>query len=69
MWKDSFPVWKLPERMKKSSLSQAKAQLEMLQKERSEKQEIATNIRVELRHNQEFVALEEEKKGAEKASG
>ena len=30
-------------------LSQAKAQLEMLQKERSEKQEIATNIRVELR--------------------
>ena len=34
----------------------------MLQKERSEKQEIATNIRVELRHNQEFVALEEEKK-------
>ena len=42
-------------------LSQAKAQLEMLQKERSEKQEIATNIRVELRHNQEFVALEEEK--------
>ena len=43
-------------------LSQAKAQLEMLQKERSEKQEIATNIRVELRHNQEFVALEEEKK-------
>ena len=43
-------------------LSQAKAQLEMLQKERSEKQEIDTNIRVELRHNQEFVALEEEKK-------
>nr|WP_295277887.1 SbcC/MukB-like Walker B domain-containing protein [uncultured Blautia sp.] len=43
-------------------LSQAKTQLEMLQKERTEKQEIATNIRVELRHNQEFVALEEEKK-------
>ena len=43
-------------------LSQAKAQLEMLEKERGEKQEIATNIRVELRHNQEFVALEEEKK-------
>lgn len=34
----------------------------MLQKERAEKQEIATNLRVELRHNQEFVALEEEKK-------
>ncbi len=43
-------------------LSQAKVQLEMLEKERGEKQEIATNIRVELRHNQEFVALEEEKK-------
>jgi len=34
----------------------------MLQKERNEKQEMATNIRVELRHNQEFVALEEEKR-------
>ena len=43
-------------------LSQAKSQLEMLKKERSEKQEIATNLRVELRHNQEFAALEEEKK-------
>lgn len=43
-------------------LSQAQTQLEMLQKERNEKQEMATNIRVELRHNQEFVALEEEKK-------
>ncbi len=43
-------------------LSQAKAQLELLQKERLEKQEIATNLRVEMRNNQEFVALEEEKK-------
>lgn len=32
-------------------LEQAKVQLEMLQKERAEKQEIATNLRVELRHN------------------
>ena len=47
-------------------LSQAKTQLEMLEKERGEKQEIATNIRVELRHNQEFVALEEEKKELER---
>lgn len=43
-------------------LEQSKGQLEMLQKERSEKQEIATNLRVELRHNQEFAALEEEKR-------
>ncbi len=43
-------------------LSQAKNQLETIQKERSEKLEIATNLRVELRNNQEFVALEEEKK-------
>ena len=50
-------------------LSQAKAQLEMLQKERSEKQEIATNIRVELRHNQEFVALEEDGIEEERGSG
>ena len=47
-------------------LEQAKVQLEMLQKERAEKQEIATNLRVELRHNQEFVALEEEKKELER---
>ena len=47
-------------------LEQAKGQLEMLQKERAEKQEIATNLRVELRHNQEFVALEEEKKELER---
>ena len=47
-------------------LSQAKTQLEMLEKERGEKQEIATNIRVELRHNQEFVAMEEEKKELER---
>ncbi len=43
-------------------LEQSKGQLEMRQKERSEKQEIATNLRVELRHNQEFAALEEEKR-------
>ena len=43
-------------------LSQARNQLEMLEKEHSQKQEIATNIRVELRHNQEFVALEEARK-------
>ena len=47
-------------------LEQAKVQLEMLQKERAEKQEIVTNLRVELRHNQEFVALEEEKKELER---
>lgn len=47
-------------------LEQAKVQLEMLQKECAEKQEIATNLRVELRHNQEFVALEEEKKELER---
>ena len=47
-------------------LEQAKVQLGMLQKERAEKQEIATNLRVELRHNQEFVALEEEKKELER---
>ena len=47
-------------------LFQANNQLEMLEKERKEKQEIATNIRVELRHNQEFVALEEEKKELER---
>ena len=47
-------------------LFQANTQLEMLEKERKEKQEIATNIRVELRHNQEFVALEEEKKELER---
>lgn len=47
-------------------LEQAKVQLEMLQKERAEKQEIATNLRVELRHNQEFVALEDEKKELER---
>ena len=47
-------------------LEQAKVQLEMLQKERAEKQEIATNLRVELRQNQEFVALEEEKKELER---
>ena len=47
-------------------LEQTKVQLEMLQKERAEKQEIATNLRVELRHNQEFVALEEEKKELER---
>ena len=47
-------------------LEQAKVQLEMLQKERAEKQEIATNLRVELRHNQEFVALEEETKELER---
>ena len=47
-------------------LEQAKVQLEMLQKERAEKQEIATNLRVELRHNQEFVAFEEEKKELER---
>ena len=47
-------------------LEQAKVQLEMLQKERAEKQEIATNLRVELRHNQEFVALEEEKEELER---
>ena len=47
-------------------LEHAKVQLEMLQKERAEKQEIATNLRVELRHNQEFVALEEEKKELER---
>ena len=47
-------------------LEQAKVQLEMLQKERAEKQEIATNLRVELRHNQEFVAIEEEKKELER---
>ena len=47
-------------------LEQAKVQLEMLQMERAEKQEIATNLRVELRHNQEFVALEEEKKELER---
>lgn len=50
----------------KVRLEQAKVQLEMLQKERAEKQEIATNLRVELRHNQEFVALEEEKKELER---
>ena len=47
-------------------LFQANNRLEMLEKERKEKQEIATNIRVELRHNQEFVALEEEKKELER---
>ena len=47
-------------------LFQANNQLEMLEKEHKEKQEIATNIRVELRHNQEFVALEEEKKELER---
>ena len=41
----------------------------MLEKEHSQKQEIATNLRVELRHNQEFVALEEEKKELAEASG
>ena len=34
----------------------------LLQSASKKEQEIATNIRVELRHNQEFVALEEEKK-------
>ena len=53
-------------RNEEARLSQAKSQLEMLEKERSEKQEIATDIRVELRHNQEFVALEEEKKELER---
>ena len=47
-------------------LEQTKVQLEMLQKERAEKPQIATNLRVELRHNQEFVALEEEKKELER---
>ena len=40
-----------------------------LQKERAEKLEIATNLRVELRHNQEFAALEEAEKRAGTAAG
>ena len=47
-------------------LNQAKQQMEMLKKERAEKLELATNLRVELRHNQEFTALEEQKKELER---
>lgn len=47
-------------------LNQAKQQMEMLKKERTEKLEISTNLRVELRHNQEFTALEEQKKELER---
>ena len=47
-------------------LNQAKKQMEMLKKERTEKLEISTNLRVELRHNQEFTALEEQKKELER---
>lgn len=47
-------------------LTQVKQQMEMLKKERAEKLELATNLRVELRHNQEFTALEEQKKELER---
>ena len=47
-------------------LNQAKQQMEILKKERTEKLEISTNLRVELRHNQEFTALEEQKKELER---
>ena len=47
-------------------LNQVKQQMEMLKKERTEKLEISTNLRVELRHNQEFTALEEQKKELER---
>ncbi len=40
-----------PKKNEEVRLEQAKVQLEMLQKERAEKQEIATNLQVELRHN------------------
>lgn len=41
---------------------QLKRELEDTEKERDQKQEIATNLRVELRQDQEFLALEEQKK-------
>lgn len=43
-------------------LSQAKEQMDGYLQEREEKRELSTNLRVELKHNEEFVALEEEKK-------
>ena len=42
------------------------SQLEETEKERAQKQEIETNLRVELRQNREFVALEEQKKELER---
>ena len=45
------------------------SQLEETEKERAQKQEIETNLRVELRQNREFVALEEQKKELETSPG
>lgn len=40
--------------------------MEETEKERAQKQEIETNLRVELRQNQDFIALEEQKKELER---
>lgn len=45
---------------------QLTSQLEEAEKERAQKQEIETNLRVELRQNQDFIALEEQKKELER---
>lgn len=45
---------------------QLTSQLEETEKERAQKQEIETNLRVELRQNQDFIALEEQKKELER---
>ena len=45
---------------------QLTSQLEETEKERAQKQEIETNLRVELRQNQDFIALEEQKKDLER---
>lgn len=45
---------------------QLTSQLEETEKERVQKQEIETNLRVELRQNQDFIALEEQKKELER---
>lgn len=45
---------------------QMTSQLEETEKERAQKQEIETNLRVELRQNQDFIALEEQKKELER---
>ena len=50
-------------------LSQAKEQMDGYLQEREEKRELSTNLRVELKHNEEFVALEEEKENAGISSG
>ncbi len=45
---------------------QLTSQLEETEKERAQKQEIETNLRVELGQNQDFIALEEQKKELER---